>query len=200
MGGYATMHFGIQHPDRALSLVIAGCGYGSTPDDREKFKKDVEATAARMEQDGMKVVSGWYSKGPTRVQFEEKDPHGYQEFADQLAEHSEKGSANTFLGIQLERPSVFDLKDKLAGMTVPALVVVGDEDDPCLEPGIFMKRTIPSSGLVVLPKSGHTVNLEEPELFNQAVGNFWSQVDAGRWTVRDPRSQTGSAILPADAK
>ena len=34
MGGFATLHFGFTYPDRARSLVIAGCGYGATPDKR----------------------------------------------------------------------------------------------------------------------------------------------------------------------
>jgi hypothetical protein len=81
---------------------------------------------------------------------------------------------------------------------VPTLPLNGDEDDPCLEAGIFMKRKIPTSALLVLPKSGHAINLEEPDLFNRAVLDFLTAVDAGRWSRRDPASQTGSATLPAD--
>jgi pimeloyl-ACP methyl ester carboxylesterase len=85
-------------------------------------------------------------------------------------------------------------------LEVPTLVMTGDEDDPCLEPGIFMKRKIPTAGLVVLPKAGHAINLEEPDAFNRAVLDFVTMVDAGRWTRRNPASMTGSAILPAGAK
>ena len=35
MGGFATLHFGLQHPDRALSLVVAGCGYGAELEQRD---------------------------------------------------------------------------------------------------------------------------------------------------------------------
>jgi hypothetical protein len=35
--------------------------------------------------------------------------------------------------------------------------MTGDEDEPCLEPGLYMKRKIPTAGLVVIPKSGHTM-------------------------------------------
>jgi hypothetical protein len=76
--------------------------------------------------------------------------------------------------------------------------MTGDEDEPCLEPAIFMKRKIRTAGLVVIPKSGHAINLEEPDLFNRAVLDFLTAVDAGRWPRRDPASQTGSATLPAD--
>jgi len=79
---------------------------------------------------------------------------------------------------------------------VPTLVVTGDEDEPCLEPAIFMKRRIPTAGLVVIPKAGHTINLEEPDAFNRAVLDFLTAVDAGRWTPRNPASRAPSAILP----
>jgi 3-oxoadipate enol-lactonase len=47
---------------------------------------------------------------------------------------------------------------------------------------------MPSSGLVVVPKTGHVVNQEEPAIFNEAVADFIARVDAGRWPLRDPRS------------
>ena len=40
----------------------------------------------------------------------------------------------------------------------------------------------------MFPKSGHTVNIEEPALFNQTLGDFLALVDAGRWGARDKRS------------
>jgi hypothetical protein len=59
-----------------------------------------------------------------------------------------------------------------------------------------MKRLIPCSGLVVLPQSGHTVNLEEPDLFNRAVLDFLTAVQAGKWARRDPISMPGAELLP----
>ena len=199
MGGYATLHFGLLYPERALSLVVAGCGYGSGTD-RAEFKKDVEVTARRFEEDGMAKAAEFYSKGPTRVQFLDKDPKGWQEFHDLFAAQSARGHALTMKGVQLTRPSVFELGDQMEKLAVPTLVMTGDEDDPCLEPGIFMKRTIPTAGLVVIPKSGHTINLEEPDAFNRAVLDFLTAVEAGRWPRRNPQSMTGSAILPASMK
>jgi pimeloyl-ACP methyl ester carboxylesterase len=197
MGGYAALHFALRYPQRAYSVVVAGAGYGSVIADREKFRQDSEVTAKKFEADGMAKSAEFYAKGPTRVQFIDKDPVGWQEFYDQLASGSARGHALTLRGVQMTRPSIFELRDRMEKCEVPTLVVTGDEDDPCLEPGIFMKRTMPCAGLVVLPKSGHTINLEEPELFNRAVLDFLTAVDAGRWTRRNPASQTGSAILPS---
>jgi pimeloyl-ACP methyl ester carboxylesterase len=196
MGGYATLHFGLRYPARALSLVVAGAGYGSVAADRERFRQDSALTARRLEQEGMKAVADFYARGPTRVQFIDKDPRGWREFAERLAAGSARGHALTLRGVQMTRPSIYDLDDRLERLDVPTLIMTGDEDEPCLEPALFMKRKIPTAGLVVMPKSGHAINLEEPDAFNRAVLDFLTAVDAGRWPRRNPASQTGSAILP----
>ena len=192
MGGLATLHFGLTYPGRALSLLVGGAGYGSEPAEREKFRAEAVVIAAALEQQGMAAFAEAYAYGPTRVQFEAKDPRGFAEFKALLAQHSAKGSANTQLGVQRERPSIFDLQSQLATLSVPMLVVTGDEDWPCLLPGVFIKRTCPSAALLVIPNSGHAVNIEEPAAFNAALENFLAQVDAGRWPTRDPRAVSKS--------
>ncbi|HYB40825.1 MAG TPA: alpha/beta hydrolase [Candidatus Methylomirabilis sp.] len=200
MGGYATLIFGLSYPERALSLTVAGCGYGSVSADRGAFHRDAELVARRFDEEGMAKVAEMYSKGPARVQFEDKDPIGWREFHEQLAGGSAKGHAMTLRGVQLTRPSVFDLEKPMERLEVPTLVITGDEDEQCLEPGLFMKRKIPTAGLLVLPKAGHTINLEEPEAFNRAVLDFLTAVDAGRWTRRNPASISKSAILPSSSR
>ena len=195
MGGYATLHFGLSYPERALSLVVAGAGYGS--DDPEGHKRDSEIVIRRFESEGMEKTGDYYAHGPSRVQFLEKDPIGWQEFRDRLVAGSAKGHALTMRGVQMKRPTIYSLEARMTLLEVPTLIVTGDEDEPCLEPGIFMKRKIPSSGLVVLPKTGHAVNLEEPDAFNRAVLDFLAAVDAGAWRRRRPDSLAKSGILPA---
>ena len=194
MGGFATLHFGFTYPQRVLSLVVAGCGYGASGDKKAQFAAEVEAAAARFEQLGMDKAAEGYASAPSRVQFQNKDPRGWREFADQLAGNSTRGAALTMRGVQARRPSLFDLVEQMKAITAPTLVVSGDEDWPCLEPGILMKRTILTAGLVVMPNCGHTMNLEEPAAFNQHVADFLHAVEAGRWPTRDPRAMV-SAIL-----
>ena len=129
-----------------------------------------------------------YALGPTRVQFQNKDPRGWKEFADQLAEHSTQGSARTMRGVQARRPSLFDLVDQMKTITAPTLIMTGDEDWPCLEPALLMKRTIPTAALVVMPNAGHTINLEDPIAFNAHIADFFHTVDVGAWRKRDPRA------------
>jgi pimeloyl-ACP methyl ester carboxylesterase len=194
MGGFAAVHFAMRYGALARSVVIAGCGYGAEASKRAQFKAEAEATADRLERDGMAKMAIVYGSGPTRVQLENKDPRGYAEFLSQLAEHSVRGSANTLRAVQAVRPSLYSLEDKMKAIDVPALIVTGDEDEPCLEPGLFMKRAIPTSGLVVIPKTGHACNLEEPEAFNAALREFFLKVEQGRWEPRDSRSISASIL------
>ena len=130
MGGYAALHFGFRHPSRALSLCVAGCGYGAEPTTREKFRAEADAVVASLRSDGMAAFAARYAYGPTRVQFEAKDPRGFAVFKEALAEHSALGAANTQLGCQKERPSLYDLQNEMAGLKVPTLILTGDEDWP----------------------------------------------------------------------
>ncbi|MGE0225797.1 MAG: alpha/beta fold hydrolase [Acetobacteraceae bacterium] len=192
MGGFATLHFGFRHAARARSLVVAGCGYGAEKGQRDKFRAEADTIAAFLDQNGIAAFAEKYAYGPTRVQFENKDPRGFAEFKQQLAEHSALGARNTQLGVQRERPSLYDLVEEMKALTVPTLILTGDEDWPCLQPGLLMKQTIPSAALSVMPNCGHTINIEDPDEFNRLVGAFMTQVDAGRWPMRDPRAVSAS--------
>jgi pimeloyl-ACP methyl ester carboxylesterase len=188
MGGFATLHLGLRHPERARSLVVAGCGYGAPPDRREAFRAESTTIADAFAEEGAAEVARRYAVGPARVQFQNKNPRGWMEFAAQLAEHSSRGSALTMRGVQRERPSLYDLADELQALSVPTLIVAGDEDEGCLEPSLMLKRTIATAGLAVLPRTGHTCNLEDPAAFNRLVQEFFTDVEAGAWRPRDPRS------------
>ncbi len=188
MGGFATVHVGIIYPHRALSLVIAGCGYGSEPSQKTRFRLESEEVANNIELHGGKYLAEQYSLGPARVQLQNKDARAWREFTDQLAEHSPQGSALTQRGVQAQRPSLWELKDSIAKIEVPTLIVTGDEDEACLEASIFLKRQIMTSALVVMPRTGHTLNIEEPDAFNRALGEFYLAQASGRWGKRDPRS------------
>ncbi|WP_217362812.1 alpha/beta fold hydrolase [Roseicella sp. DB1501] len=194
MGAFATLHLGLRHPHLARSLTAAGVGYGAAPGKRAQFRAEVDATADRIAEEGMWKMARSYGRGPTRLVFEEKDPRGYAEFLSQLAEHDTDGAALTMRGVQRERPSLFEFEAAFRRMRLPCLVICGDEDDPTLEPGLFLKRTIPTSALMVMPRCGHAMNLEDPDAFNRGVLDFITWVDAGRWWERNPETLSGAII------
>jgi proline iminopeptidase len=188
MGGYTTLQVALSHPKRVRSMVLAGTGSGSERWYTAQFHAHSRALGDQFEREGAASVAKSYSMGPSRVPFLLKDPRGFAEFQKQLGEHDAQGSANMSRGFQGARPSLYDFESDIRKLATPALIVVGDEDDRCIEPSLFLKQTIAASGLVMFPKTGHAVNLEEPDLFNQVVGDFLSRVDAGRWGARDPRT------------
>lgn len=196
MGGYASLHLGLRHPELARSIVVAGCGYGSEPDGRARFQKEANEVADRFLNEGMEGFGPVYTAGPTRMQLKRKDALAYRKFIDHFMSHSPLGCANTMRGVQSARPSVYELEESMKSCAVPTLILTGDEDYPCLEPALFMKRAIPTAALVTFPNAGHLINLEEPAMFNRIVLDFITEVDAGRWPTRDPRSLGESALLP----
>lgn len=189
MGGFAALHLGLDHPQRALSLLAAGTGYGAEKEHEQYFRDVSRQVAENFETLGSERFAETYGSGASRVQYQGKDPRGWREFVNRLGQHSSVGAANTMRGVQAQRPSLYELEDRFRAMTVPTLIVAGDEDDHCLQPGIFLKRTIPACGLLVIPKTGHAANLEEPDLFNRILAEFIATVEAGRWTPRDPRAR-----------
>jgi pimeloyl-ACP methyl ester carboxylesterase len=192
MGGFTALHLVLYHHERLRAAVVAGVGYGSQPEKQEQFRKESHAIAQAFESQGSAKVSESYAVGPARVQLQVKHPRAWQEFAAALAQHDPTGAALTMRGVQAARPSLYDLKDELRAVVTPVLIVAGDEDEGCLEPSLMMKRTMPTSGLVILPRTGHTVNLEDPDAFNRVVGGFLGTVDSGGWRKRDPRAMSTS--------
>ncbi len=190
-GAYATLMFGLRHPQMASALVAAGCGSGSVREQREEFMKTCEATSHRFVHEGAAALAQEMGVAPSRVQLLNKDPRGWQEFVEHLSQHSATGSSLTMRNYQGKRPSLYDFAQQFAAMTIPTLVVVGDEDESCIEPSVFLKRTIPTAGLFIQPRTGHAINLEEPAVFNREVQEFFSAVERGTWGRRDPRAVVG---------
>ncbi len=193
MGANVLLSFVIRYPELCRSAVLVGCGAGSVG--RERFEQDVKEVVELLESRGIDAFAEAYANGPTRQPFKRKDPKGWAEFRDELAKHSPIGQSLTIQGVQHRRPTVFSLEDQMKTIKVPTLVLLGDEDEPAMDSSVFMKRKIASSGLAVVPQSGHTVNLEEPELFNQLVMDFLRMAETGRWATR---GTVTTSLMPTD--
>ena len=196
MGAYAALHFALRYPRMAISGTVVGAGYGSDPDKRKQFLNDTLVMIKRFEELGTAEAIKPYQIGPSRVQFQNKNPRGFAQFCAEFAKHSALGSANTLRGVQYKRPTIYSLEAQLRKCRVPLHIMSGDEDNNCLDPGIYIKRVCPSAMLTVVPNTGHAVNLEEPGLFNSMVAEFLAQVDSARWRGRDPRSLNKSTMAP----
>ena len=191
MGGSVVLNFALRYPQLCRSIAVVGTGAGST--NRERFEQDIRNVVNLIRERGMRTFADTYAEGPTRQPFKRKDPYGWSVFRDQLAEHAADGQAYTMQGVMLRRPTIFSLESALRELQVPTLIAIGDEDEPCVDVAVFLKRTIPSAGLVILPQSGHAINLEEPATFNAAVLEFLRLVESDRWPRR---SGVTTTLLP----
>ena len=190
MGAATALHVGIHYAKRCLSVTAAGCGYGSSPDPAvvEASRAVSRETGKMFATESMEVAGTRYADGPTRQAQKNKDPRGYVEFVKMLTEHSAHGHAMTMLNLQAKRPTLWDMEADLKKFVPPLLVLVGDEDDWCLDASVFLKRTVPTAGLLVIPRSGHTITSEEPAKFNAAVADLIASAEAGRWLAHKPRT------------
>jgi pimeloyl-ACP methyl ester carboxylesterase len=191
MGAATALHVGIHYPERCLSVTAAGCGYGSSPDPAvvEATREASRETAKMFETEDFAVAATKYADGATRQTHKNKDPRGFAEFAKMLAEHSPVGHAMTMRNVQAKRPSLWEMEADLKKFSVPLLVLVGDEDDWCVDGSIYLKRTVPTAGLTVIPRSSHTITSEEPAAFNAALADLFAAAEAGRWLAHKPPSK-----------
>jgi pimeloyl-ACP methyl ester carboxylesterase len=191
MGGYTALMLAAKYPDRVLSCTAAGAGSGSLKTRRSQFIEECVTRAGEFERAG-KIDAEVMSLASTRVQLLVKDPIGWKTSVTHLGEHPAHAAAKTLRKVQAGRASLYDLEAELKGIRAPTLLLVGDEDEPCLDVNLWLKRLLPSARLAVLPGSGHAINLEEPALFNQLVEQFLSDVERGSWRPRDPRAVPGA--------
>jgi pimeloyl-ACP methyl ester carboxylesterase len=192
MGATAGLEFAIRHPGKATALVIAaGGGGGSTdPEAKKRFKEECEAFAQRIEKEGMSAMAELYCTSSARNTYRYKDPRGWAEFKQQFADGSAVGHAMTMRGVQGSRVPFFERTEELKKIAEPMLVVIGDEDDSTHGLAVHLKQHVARSGVLELPKCGHTMNLEEPAAFNSAVQDFLHAVENDRWPAREQKSYT----------
>ena len=190
MGAATALHVGIKYPQRCISVTAAGCGYGSSPD-----PKKVEESRAASRDNGamfrahtMPEAAKKYCDGPTRQSQKNKDPRGYAHFVQLMSEHSNIGHALVMENLQAKRPTLQEMESGLKAFKPPLLVVVGDEDEWCVDASIYLRRTVPTAGLVVVPRTGHTITSEEPAKFNAALEELFAEAERGRWLAHKPAS------------
>lgn len=188
MGAYTALHIGIHAPTRCISVVAAGCGWGSTADPavNESMKALAAETGKMFNEEGIVTAAAKYADAPIRQAQKNKDPRGWTEFARMLAEHSAEGHAQIMFNLQFKRPTLWEMEDRLKKFSVPLLVVLGDEDGPCIDGSVFLKRTVPTAGLLILPRAGHNIPAEEPAAFNAACSELFAASESGRWLSHKP--------------
>jgi pimeloyl-ACP methyl ester carboxylesterase len=155
LGGYASLGFYLAHPEMVRALVICDSGPGyRNAEARAAWNQRAHERAAELEARGLDALSG-----------------RSREMREAMGEHrSAQGLAHAARGmLAQEGPRVID---GLAGIQVPTLIIVGDQDQPFLAPCEYMAKKISGARLEVIAGAGHSSNLDQPEAFNRVLRDF----------------------------
>jgi pimeloyl-ACP methyl ester carboxylesterase len=148
-----SLAFHLKYPERTRALLIIDTGPGFKNDEaREGWNVRARATADRFERDGLGRLAG----GSSEVR--------------QAHHASAKGLALAARGMLAQRDA--RVISSLPAIGVPSLVVVGAKDEPFLAASSYMATKISGAKKVVIPDAGHAANIDQPELFNEAVLSF----------------------------
>lgn len=170
MGGNIALHFCLNYPERANALVLVDTAAGS--EDPEAFARTTNGWADIAEEEGMQAFADLIMANSIFGEYAERG-EGERDFMRQvILSNSVQGVANTARRVLAPRAPVFALEQRLGQIGQPTLVVVGERDTACLDPGRFLAATIPDAQIAVIPNAGHFNNLEEPGIFNRILGNF----------------------------
>jgi pimeloyl-ACP methyl ester carboxylesterase len=166
MGGYAAFAFARRHPKRLAGLVLQDTRAGAdTPDGRAGRA----ALAAKVLEEGATAaVEAFLPKLLGETSHRERAPL-VATLRERILATSPRAVANGLHGLAA-RP---DSRAMLPGISVPTLVLVGEED-VLTPPGEAkaMASAIPGARLEVVPRAGHLANLENPDAVNTALRSF----------------------------
>jgi len=181
MGTNTVLQTALWHTGRCLSITLSSTGYGAVQNGRAEFQEACIGMSQRLLDEGWQSMAPTYGDGPFRARFKQKKPEAQAEFLRRLSGHSSIGSALCQRGVQATRPAFDDQEVQLSALAIPVLLIIGDGDQPGWAGTLFLKQVIPTAGLLVMPRTGHQTNLEEPELFNSVLANFLAEARAGTW-------------------
>jgi pimeloyl-ACP methyl ester carboxylesterase len=155
LGGFLSLTFALEHPQRVDAVVLCDTGPGFRSDQaRQRWNDRAYATAARLERDGLGALGD-----PGIAAYGHRSAHG-------LALAS-RGMLAQQDGRVIEA---------LASIKVPVLVLVGARDEAFVPAAGYLTAKIPGAVQVVVPDAGHMSNVDQPDRFNQSVLAFLSRL------------------------
>ena len=168
MGGGIAARFAVAYPDRGAALLIIDSASASGLPMSAAMRAMREKTIELAETQGMAAVADYViTANPNLRTQAEASPAARQRLRQMFLDLNPTGYAHTIRALLEETFPT----EQLATLTMPMLVLVGDED-PALEAARWTHQQIPGAHLVILPQAGHLSNLDRPEAFNTTVLTF----------------------------
>ena len=170
MGGWTCLGYALREPSRVRVLVMA-CTVGTvTHPDIDRVLAAPEYAAAQAD-----LVRRNISPAAGATMESEQPAHQYL--------YQAIGRLRIGLDMETTRKVLFAMRttpaSALAALTMPVLCISGEEDVLMPTPAIeVLARLMPRGRLARVPKAGHSVYFERPEIFNRLVGDFLRETGA----------------------
>jgi pimeloyl-ACP methyl ester carboxylesterase len=166
-GGYLALAFWCRYPERVRALLLADTGPGfRNPTARDGWNKIAFARADDIEARGRAALLDRPSGSATTAASQAAMGFERHRDVDALA-RAVRGFLAQFDGRVMEA---------IDGVDVPALILVGADDEPFLPASKVMANKLRHSSLVVLDGAGHIANVDQPAAFNDAAVAFLRQL------------------------
>ena len=172
MGGYVAFAIWRRHPERVRALILCDTKAGADTDDVRAKRRDMIALA---ERDGAAALAAAQGEGMLGKSTRASQPAVVGEVRAMMERQPVVGITGALTAL-MNRP---DSTATLAEITVPVLILVGDEDTltPPRE-AVAMHRAIRTSTLVEIAHAGHATALEQPAAVNAALRTFLDTLPA----------------------
>jgi len=168
LGAYTALLYALQEPSRVRGLILAAFPSPGAPPRRRWALGFADA----IEQRGLEAAGAEY----VWDEASRFDPKAAALIRQGFLEHNPTALASILRQVLADLPEPGLLKQQLAALAIPTLVVVGSEDAESLAPCQALAELIPNAELVIVPGAGHVVNLADPTRFNQALASFFDKI------------------------
>lgn len=170
MGGRLALQFAVRYPQYLSGLILESTTYGiDEPREIQKRLKIDHQRAQEILDDYEDFLKKW-NQGPLFKRYEALPPRKRGKLEDVQKNQDPRGLANSLLGFgTAAMPSVHN---QLNNLTVPALILAGEEDKKFTRIGMELNRRIKNSSLNIFTKCGHRIHLEQPDLYLKYIESF----------------------------
>jgi pimeloyl-ACP methyl ester carboxylesterase len=157
LGAMTALAFAARWPERVRGLLLASLP--GTDEPRLRWARDF---ADAIERDGLDGAGAAFVWGE-RSRF---DPAGAKLIRQGLLEHQPHALVHLLRQTLAVLPEVRRLAEPIRDAAFPVTLVLGAEDEPAQAPSRALAEFLPRARLVVVPNTGHVVNLIAPAVFN----------------------------------
>ncbi|MFH1775934.1 MAG: alpha/beta hydrolase [Chloroflexota bacterium] len=173
IGGFISLKFALDYPHLVSSLVIVDTASG--PVDIPGYAELKVKVGQIARREGMGAAFEYNARhSPLLQRHLEKYPESLNAARRRMLQTSVDGYVYTGQAMSQRQY----LSSRLGEITIPALIVIGEEDTPFLKPAEAMARAIAHARLEVIPQASHYPQEEEPERFNELMLDFLATAES----------------------